>query len=318
MKPIIFYCLLLITAFGCRKERLELVWSEIKTPKTEALEEVVFKNTDTGYVVGGTRYESGFLMTTNDGGTSWKVDSLDRFTCYDIDLIDENTIYIIGHYGHMFQSFNNGNTWQKRSLPALEAYWNIDFYSEAQGVAVGGNAYIAGGTFLFNPNQIGQDSFIKEEFHEMNDAVFVNQQTIVAVGYGVVKRSTDGGLNFETLPVNGDNFTAVHFPTTQVGYAVGFSGAILKSTDAGATWAVLQKANNFTKPKVSFNDVYFTDENHGYLVGWNGTFWITENGGDDWQIIKNMPAERFTSVFVADGKGYITSKEGHLFQFLDN
>lgn len=303
---------------SCQKERIEILWEEIAIPTQHDLESVAFWNADTGYVVGGTRYEIGILLKTYDGGASWQSDSLQPVAIYDIDLIDAQTIYTLGHYGYMLQSYDAGATWLTRNLtPTLEAYWNIDFYSLARGAAAGGGAFSNGGVYLFDVNNEGRDTFHAEELHEMNDVVFVDAQTIVAVGFGLVKRSVDAGRSFEVIDIRGDNYVAVDFPSDQIGYAVGTSGAIIKSTDGGISWEKLNNANNVTAAQVKFADVIFATEAIGYAVGDNGTFWTTSNGGTDWQIVDNFPDVNITSIDFNNGVGYLTAEEGRLFRFFD-
>ena len=40
----------------------------------------------------------------------------------------------------------------------------------------------------------------------------------------------------------GGNLKAIQFPTATTGYAVGDAGTVIKTTDTGATWIVIQKS----------------------------------------------------------------------------
>lgn len=304
---------------SCGKERLDLSWNELNVGVSDDLEKVIFTNSDTGYIVGGTRYERGLLIRTFDGAATWRIDTLNEFSFYDVDVFDNDSrIYILGHYGHLVQTFNSGQTWNNRYLETEEAYWNMDFLTPDRGVAVGGGAFTSGGIHLFNVNQEGRDTFLKEPLHEMNDAAMVSDKVIISVGFGIVRRSEDGGLTFQTIDIKGDNFVAVDFPTDQIGYMVGASGSIFKTTDSGINWTELNAPNNFTQLKIQFSEVFFLDEDKGYCVGLNGTFWKTINGGDDWIVVKNLPSDAdFTSIFVKNGKGYLTARKGRFFEFVD-
>jgi len=59
---------------------------------------------------------------------------------------------------------------------------------------------------------------------------------------------------------------SVYFPDASTGYAAGYDpgsgdGAILKTTDGGASWNV-----SFSGANWPFNSIYFTDVNIGYAV----------------------------------------------------
>ena len=120
------------------------------------------------------------------------------------------------------------------------------------------------------------------------------------------------------MDIKGDDFVAVDFSTDQIAYMVGASGGIFKTIDAGVIWKELNAPNNFTQGRVQFREVFFLDEDKGYCVGFNATFWKTTNGGEDWIVMKNLPSDaNFTSIFVENGKGYLTALDGRFFEFVD-
>ncbi len=315
------FLILILFLTACGKEKIEINWTEINVSTTLPLEDVYFFDQDTGMIVGGRRYHKGIILTTNDGGTTWQIDSLEPVALYNIDVIDRSNIYVVGHYGYWIQTHDGGNTWSHPKFPRHQAYWSIDFINETTGIAVGGSAYHTGGIYLSRINQTTQDLYIDSLLHEMNDALFIdpvaNPSLIVAVGFGAIMRSDDGGLNWTLSPENGDNFKALDFPSPQIGYIVGTSGKIFKTSDSGLTWERQNRADNFTGNDTQFNDVFFVDNEKGYAVGNNSTFWKTIDGGANWLVVDNFPNVNFTSVFVRNGQGYVVSKEGRLFTFVD-
>lgn len=315
------FLILILLLTTCSKEKIELNWTEINVSTTFPLEDVYFFDQDTGILVGGIRYQKGVVLTTNDGGTTWAIDSLLPGSLYNIDVIDRSTIYAVGHFGKWVQSYDGGNSWSNRRFPQHQAYWSIDYINHETGIGVGGGGYHTGAMYLSNVNQGNRDLYIDSLLHEMNDALFIdpssNPSLLIAVGFGAIMRSEDGGQNWTLLPENGDNFRAVHFPSPQIGYVVGASGKILKTSDGGLTWERQNRADNFTQNKTQFNDVLFVDNDKGYAVGNNSTFWKTIDGGENWLVIENFPAVSFNSIFIRDGQGYLVSKEGRLFTFVD-
>ena len=61
------------------------------------------------------------------------------------------------------------------------------------------------------------------------------------------------------------------------GWAVGYNGTILKTTDGGANWIILNSQTN-----LSLNSVIFIDQNIGWAVGWEGIILHTTDGGLTW------------------------------------
>lgn len=104
---------------------------------------------------------------------------------------------------------------------------------------------------------------------------------VVAVGErGVIVYSDDGSQWVQADVPTRATLTAVTFVTADTGYAVGHDAVILKSEDAGASWALL----NFEpdSQNVMLN-VRFRDARRGYVVGSNGQLWHTADAGANWQ-----------------------------------
>lgn len=135
---------------------------------------------------------------------------------------------------------------------------------------------------------------------------------------GHIIYSDDRGINWHqaSVPVS-SNLTAVSFPTSRIGWAVGHDGVVLKSTNAGVNW-IKQLDGNFAgqimashykrhPPKclsaapermaallreielcaeqgidMSFLDVYFQSDTTGYIVGAFNLIFRTNDGGNSW------------------------------------
>jgi Secretion system C-terminal sorting domain/Photosynthesis system II assembly factor YCF48 len=68
--------------------------------------------------------------------------------------------------------------------------------------------------------------------------------------------------------------SSISFPSPNMGFAVGSSGTILKTTNSGVTWTTL--------PSRTINNLYavnFADTTTGYTVGDTGTILNTTNSG---------------------------------------
>jgi photosystem II stability/assembly factor-like uncharacterized protein len=104
--------------------------------------------------------------------------------------------------------------------------------------------------------------------------------TLIAVGLQI-GRSTDAGNTWDTIPYPGadwnNGFIAVTFPDARHGTAVGSSGWILHTTDAGLTWT-----RQISPALGNLNSVNFLDSNIGYACGGSGTIIMTTNGGLSW------------------------------------
>ena len=70
---------------------------------------------------------------------------------------------------------------------------------------------------------------------------------------------------------------SVKFVSSNIGWAVGESGALIKTTNGGETWLVQPTGINNT-----LSSVDFADENNGIVVGTFGIILRTTNGGISW------------------------------------
>ena len=106
----------------------------------------------------------------------------------------------------------------------------------------------------------------------------------------------------QTLSGTNRRFTALHFPTDSIGYAVGEFGTIRKSIDGGNIW--LNLTSNY--PNYMFHDVHFVDTLTGFVVadeipnslGGPATVLKTTNGGVNWSVIYSDSTHTSTELFV--------------------
>lgn len=144
-------------------------------------------------------------------------------------------------------------------------------------------------------------------------AVAAAGERLVAVGLrGLIIVSDDRGSSWRqaSVPVQSD-LLAIHFPTQNVGYAVGHDGVVLRSDNGGSNWtkqldgrgsadafrrhyqsraddpaarAALQQIDQNYKAGGAppWLDVWFEDAEHGYAVGSFGMIVATADGGRSW------------------------------------
>ncbi|MDD6211086.1 MAG: YCF48-related protein [Bacteroidales bacterium] len=102
----------------------------------------------------------------------------------------------------------------------------------------------------------------------------------------------------------------IHFPTKNVGYAVGMNETLLKTTDGGITWEVISDS----KGNFRYETVWFTDENTGIISdSYNGVLKTTD-GGKTWTKKNNTP---FYSVVFINNKTGIIGAQGDIYKTTD-
>lgn len=120
------------------------------------------------------------------------------------------------------------------------------------------------------------------------NAIKSNGTSLFAVGEKgtIIKVDKEGG-SWEFVKVAGTeafNLNDITFVDANNGYIVGNNGLILKTTDAGTTWNIV----NTTYKVYNLNSVDFKDVANGVVAGANGNIMITNDGGATWKEAKEI------------------------------
>jgi len=167
-------------------------------------------------------------------------------------------------------------------------------------------------------------------------------------GHILLAASVDSGWTQAQVPVSVD-LTALSFPNTRTGWAVGHGGVVLKTMDGGSTWqreldgmavaelmtgyyrpladagdeAAVQalteiEINTAEGPELPWLDVDFQDEQHGLVVGSFNMILETRDGGHSWRPLldqmDNPEALHLNSVTTVGEDIYIASERGVVFK----
>jgi len=146
--------------------------------------------------------------------------------------------------------------------------------------------------------------------YQLNDAQFINQNTIVACGnYGSLIKTTDGGATWENKNRTIDgNFHAVKFFSDKIGYVTcdDTNNTVLKTTDAGETWSTVGRFDRNTVGLFGF------DENKIIVYGeFDGVYYSTEDGGLTWQDVTLPVIDQIESMlFFNNNDGVLAMNNG--------
>jgi len=218
--------------------------------------------------------------------------------------------------------------WTPQSSPTQSSIHTIRFISNEVGYIGSGygvHRTIDGGNSWDSPTQ-----FISEYEGEVissafiNDFYFVNDREGFMVGGGffnthdIIARTQDGGETWSLVynnPVDGnfirESMNSITFVNETVGFAVGGKGRVVKTMDAGVTWADI---NLSTTQDLSI--VYFYNDHVGFIAGSNVLFKSTD-GGNTWFPI-NQDLYKINDLhFYNTNHGIATTSEGALLKTTD-
>ena len=310
----LFFSLLLF--FACKKDnKIQLPWTQLNSPTSMTLNSIYFVNDSLGYAVGGDLWVDDIVLTTIDGGQSWSADSIGGKELYAINFDKNNNGFTGGINGQFHFKAAQQDDWESYYLGYGYNIRDINFWNQDNGIIVTGGAYQGGMIFKISE---GFNLEVVDSFEQGLASIYYSDENTIHVGgYGLILRSTDGGDTWQRSGITADYFRSIHFPTTQVGYAIGFSGSIVKTTNAGQDWEVLRNGDKLSVSNEPFRSVFFVNENKGYIVGDFGLFWKTTDGGNHWDVVEFPDDTDLHDVFVMDNRIYIVGREGKIFSIDD-
>jgi photosystem II stability/assembly factor-like uncharacterized protein len=106
---------------------------------------------------------------------------------------------------------------------------------------------------------------------------------------------------------------SVYFIDANVGYTVGNSGTILKTTDGGQNW--VSQTSGITD---NLTSVYICNLEVGYAVGNSGVILKTINGGETWEVQSSGTSNRLSCILFTDiNTGYVVGNSGTFLKTID-
>jgi photosystem II stability/assembly factor-like uncharacterized protein len=255
-------------------------WNSITSGVTDGLNNVYFFDDNTGIIVG----DGGLILRTTNGGSSWTTivvtDIYDRL----LSVSFSGAYGIIGGESQtIIYSTNSGVSWTVSQTGYFGGgFWGVQMLNSTTGFVAGQNSISApltgkstdGGanwnfsTFYFQSNE-GRCEDV--HFFDANNGIVSGSTWI---GGGAISRTTDGGSNWTTTLFT-NVLEGMDFPMASTGYAVGWSGSIIYTTDSGNTWT-----EQTTSPSNYYSDISFIPNTlTGVVVGTGGTMLRTDNGG---------------------------------------
>lgn len=264
---------LAIAAWGQQSTtpKFKAIWEPVSYPEDLTLTDVFFATADVGWVSGA----GGTILHTGNGGEKWTPqlggdpESRDA-AITNLRFVNETHGWAlqraaIGEYRVLHTP--DGESWGQ--IGSVKAQWGIvgfEFTSENSGVFINGNNNVA-------------------EISHTADAGRTWKQVFPSKNCQA-KLQVEGLTRELTCKIRD-----LHFPTAQVGYAVGEFGsgapdtlAMLKTEDGGQTWQlwpVPQAGRVFGHPNTQ--EIYFTTETTGFLLLNGKDFLVTNDGGRNWR-----------------------------------
>ena len=319
---------LLLLVAGCKPDSIQLPFTEPQSGTGYDLHHIVALTVDTLLAVGGSQYYYGCQTISFDGGRTWHPDSLAHLELNGAAVVGHGSkgCIVVGYGSTVLTTAvfpSDRHAWQSITLkPSANATVTsvnnydhlraVAFGSPTSGVIAGGGVYHIG--TLLHLDAAGNVDHYTTLDHELASVAYADTATVVAVGYGAVLRSTDGGRVFSPLSLGGDFYKTVAFTSPHTGYIVGYTGTVLRTDDGGETWRTLRNPDTFGS-STHFRGAAFVATNageRGLIVGESGLCYRTDDGGSTWKAVKGLPTTNFNAVTIVGNGAVLVGNGGHI------
>lgn len=254
-------------------------WGPLTSGTTQALRDLYFFNESEGLAVG----DNGVILRTTDGGASWAtVTSGVRDSLHAVSFSGANGI-CGGTSQDILYSTDSGASWHVSQKGFFGGgFFGAQMLSPTLGFVSGQNSIFqafvgvtvnGGVSWTFHPFYFNGNEGTCDDLFFFDAATGITSGAIFD-GTGAIARTTDGAVNWSST-IHPQALQGIDFPTPTTGWTVGYGGTILKSTDAGITFAPQTSGTSFDLFDVSFA----SDGVTGLAAGQAGTILRTSNGG---------------------------------------
>lgn len=286
------------------------VWSELTSPTTKNLIGVTFMNLYKGFIYGN----DGVLYKTTNGGTSWSQVNLNTANkLHDLKFVNSLVGMIVADSGLVYKTTDGGNTWNKKYIPDTLDLFSISFLSSNTAIVCGEKGVMQkttdGGESWDNllVDRLGYVSLNSVNFVNSNDGyIDLSPDTLYL-------KTTNGGKNWFYQSI-GDSVNKVFFINGSIGWAVGDSGKILKTINAGSTWNWIESNTTVDLVNLSFIDEYngwCTGDNGYLLVSTDGGLnWLSQNVGSDNNYLQVLFTDANNGWVITDGAEILKTTDG--------
>ena len=235
---------------------------------------------------------------------------------HSVVTIGDNDVWIVGDFGTVFHSCNDGASWEKQETGTENNLIKAYFTDNQTG-------WICGILGIILHTSDGGKTWVKQNSGTGNhlfSLCFPDSQNGWAIGdMGTVLVTADGGITWSPNRKEADiTYKDVFFTDPKNGWIVGEFGTILHTSDRGKTWKEQTckdlepppELSKWAMPKPYLFAVFFKDQKRGWIAGITGIILATEDGGVTWRKITSNTNNSLYSIYVHGEQGWAVGAHG--------
>jgi photosystem II stability/assembly factor-like uncharacterized protein len=199
--------------------------------------DIDFGSAAVGYTSsGGTAGNKPLVKKTTDAGATWTTVSQNfpkaKYELTGISFVDENTGWTVSYDGFVYKTINGGIDWSAPDSLGFESFRDIEFFNKDTGWAVGG----IGGEMVIVRTTNGGTLWTKTKLPggSLREAEALTSKIVwCAAMSGQIIATADAGETWFKLTSDINGFESLDMVNIYIGYAVGSSGKLYKTTNGG-------------------------------------------------------------------------------------
>ena len=205
------------------------IWTEQQSGASSSLYSIRFTNSDNGWAVGA----NGTILRTTNGGASWVLQTGGlNHVLWSVFFTDANTGWIAGgtaegDEGILLKTLNGGVTWNLQTIGSYPLH-DVQFANANTG-------WVRSSWVIYGTTDGGSTWTSQRQTIVGMGSLFVIDANIAFSSWdGTVLKTTDGGTSWVSQLRGADTeIRSTFFSDANIGWAVGGSGTILKTSTGG-------------------------------------------------------------------------------------
>ena len=311
------FCLISILFYSCSKDHDLLPYSSTQLDPAIDFKGIHLTTSGKLYVSGGNP-SLGVIFESNDNGLSW----IDKQTYFDkwindIWVNDQNEGLCIDQDVLIYRSVDEGSSWnqyfpEEWPLSVTRNLRDLIQVDSSKYLICGGKNF-SNGLIYFSENN-GVDWDFEEFNHELRSIYFNDPTNGVAVGYGTVLHTSDGGSSWRIIDTYNEYYTGVTGDFGQRYWSCGFNGGIYFSNNNGINWDRIKSSNKTFSARDRFTCIQRHPSGKIVCCGVDGLIAISSDNGSNWSFYESFMGKTINDfVIINSKKAVAVADDGYIF-----